>query len=177
MVHCLATSKAWGIGKIAAIMMTEVTRWHTKDRGWRAVAYAAIVDYIGGYALGRDLDSDGNVLEETAAAAKGWNTNAIHLAIAGGHGSNENDKFTDHYTPEQDRTLRAMIAEIEAIAGRKMKVIGHNQVAAKACPGFNVPQWFVSPPLMTPRPQEKGLSGIAAIIAAILALFKGKGTS
>lgn len=177
MIHCLATSRQWGEGKSARDMMKEVTRWHTdpkpQGRGWRAVAYAAIVDYAGDAALGRDLDGDGNVLEETAAAARGWNTNAIHLAIAGGRGSHEHDKFEEHYTHRQDATLRAMILEIEAIAGRKMTLMGHNQVARKACPGFQVDQWWESkvPQEPDPLPAFTPDKPTNPLVAFFLALF------
>lgn len=174
MIHCLATSKDWGRGKTAKEMMKIVTRWHVVERKWRAVAYAAIIDYEGGFALGRDLDGDGNVLEETAAAARGWNTNAIHLALAGGRGSHEKDDFSENYTPEQDTTLRAMIAEIEGIAGRKMELKGHNETAAKACPGFQVSEWFAQAPLAKPTPEEQAPSAWAGLIAALMGLFGGK---
>lgn len=150
MIHCLATSKKWGIGKPIQSIVKEVTNWHVNDRKWRAIAYAAIIDYNGTLGLGRDLDYDGNVLEETAAAAKGWNTNAIHLALVGGRGSHEKDDFFEHYTIAQDTTLRAAIEEIQQIAGRRMKVIGHNQVAAKACPGFYVPDWYKKKSVVKP---------------------------
>ena len=142
MVHCLATSKQWGENKSAAAMVKIVHDWHTRDRGWSAIGYAGIIDPTGGFALGRDLDRDGNVLEETAAAARGWNTNAIHIALAGGRGSDERDNFSDHYTFQQGDTLRAIIAEINQIAGRELALMGHNEVAAKACPGFNVTEWY-----------------------------------
>ena len=181
MVHCLATSKSWGQSKSAAKMMEIVTRWHTKERGWRSVGYAAIIAYNGTHALGRDLDGDGNVLEEPAAAARGWNTKAIHLALAGGRGSSEHDNFSDHYTPEQDQALRGMIAEIERIAGRKMNVIGHNQAAKKACPGFHVPTWFGSraSPKMPAQPRPDPLPTSTpdkprSLFAALLALFGGR---
>lgn len=186
MVHCLATSSEWAIGKSAAKMMEVVTRWHTdpkpKGRGWSAVAYAAIIAGNGTFALGRDRDHDGNVLEETAAAARGWNTNAIHIALAGGRGSHEHDAFPDNYTPEQDRTLRGMIAEIEMISGRKMKLMGHNEVAAKACPGFQVRPWFATRTAQQrptqPKPDAPATatqqSPWAALFKALSGLFGGK---
>ncbi|MGJ8624623.1 MAG: hypothetical protein ACSHW1_17915 [Yoonia sp.] len=94
--------------------------------------------------MGRDLDNDGNVLEERAAAATGWNTKAIHIALAGGHGSSENDDFFDNFNSFQEDTLLNVIEEIQNIAGRPMEVMGHNQVAAKACPGFNAPKWYTA---------------------------------
>jgi hypothetical protein len=169
MVHCLATSRSWGKGKSATKMMQEVTRWHVEDRGWSAVGYAAICDHQGGFALGRDLDGDGNVLEETAAAARGFNKGFIHLAIAGGRGSTENDQFSDHYTPDQDKWLREAIREITAIAGRPMRIRGHNEVAAKACPGFNVREWFdgdFCQPQSAPKP-TRPKTGLFAFFARL----------
>lgn len=180
MIHCLDTRREWGEGKSAKQMMAEVTKWHTdpkpKGRGWRAVAYAFIGDYEGNEAKGRDLDGDGDVYEETGAGARGWNKNTIHLAIAGGRGSHEKDQFSDHYTPEQDAWLRGKIAEINKLAGRELDVKGHNEVAAKACPGFDVQEWLKQPPLMpvsAPKTQPKP-NPISALIKALLSIFGGK---
>ena len=177
MVHCLATSRAWGEGKNAAQMAKIVHEWHTKERGWSAIGYAGIIDYAGRFAPGRDLDGDGDVLEETAAAARGWNKSAIHIALAGGRGSDKSDKFRDHYTHEQGGTLRAIIREINAKAGRELKLMGHNEVAAKACPGFDVRYWYG--PRITSSPSrpiepEKPQSPWAALIAVFTKLIGGK---
>ena len=175
MIHCLATSRAWGEGKSAQQMVEIVNEWHTKERGWSAIGYAGIIDYQGRFAPGRDLDGDGNVLEETAAAARGWNKDAIHIALAGGRGSAKTDLFRDHYTFEQDATLRAIIAEINAKAGRQLKLMGHNEVAAKACPGFDVNIWHRHG-IIAPRPPEpeKPQPPWTALIASIFKIMGGK---
>ena len=174
MIHCLATTKAWGQSKTAEEMMTEVTRWHVVDRGWSAVAYAKICDYTGHAAKGRDMDGDGDVYEETGAGASGWNANTVHIALAGGYGSNEKDQFSQHYTPEQDAWLRSEIDAINRAAGRTLKVIGHNEVAAKACPGFDVQEWLKQPPLMAQAPTQAALPKWLTDIFAILTKEFGK---
>lgn len=152
MVHCLDTPPSWAKGKSIAQIVKEVTRWHVVERGWSAVAYAAIIGYDGSVGKGRDRDGDGDVWEETGAGAKGWNTITINIALVGGKGGNADDAFSDHFTAEQDVALRKMIAEINAEAGRELKVIGHNQVAQKACPCFNVPNWYAAGETAEPKP-------------------------
>lgn len=166
MIHCLATSKAWAIGKTAQQMVGEVRGWHIHERGWKDIAYAAIIAPGGDWAKGRDLDADGDVWEETGAGAKGWNRNVIHIALAGGHGASANDKFEDHFTPEQDATLRKLIAQIQREAGRKMNVMGHNEVANKGCPGFAVQPWLK-------RKAPRGITGSSSLRAAAGAAASG----
>lgn len=148
MVHCLATPPSWGKHKSAEQMVAEVRLWHTRDRGWSDIAYAEIIDYEGGRAKGRDLNNDGNTFDDTGAGATGHNTDTIHIALAGGQWPDGNwgsrtDKFADHFTPEQDRALREAIAEINRLAGRTLKVLGHNEADPdKGCPAFDVQEWL-----------------------------------
>ena len=159
MVHCLATPPAWGKNKTAQQAVEEVRVWHTRDRGWKDIAYAEIIDYAGNYAPGRDLDGDGDVWEETGAGASGWNKNTIHLALVGGQWPDgrwgeRTDKFSDHFTAAQDATLRQRIAAIQAQSERPMKVIGHNEVDPnKGCPAFDVPSWLATNPNPAPPPR------------------------
>jgi hypothetical protein len=152
MVHCLATPPSWGIGKTAQEMVDEVRIWHTRDRGWREIAYAGIIDYEGNWAPGRDLNDDGNTFDDTGAGARGHNRDTIHLALVGGRWPDgrwglKADNFYDHFTPEQDRALRAKIDEIQRLAGRELDVVGHNDVTnQKGCPSFDVKKWLAEKP-------------------------------
>lgn len=169
MVHCAATLPEWMAGQSLAAKVAEIRRWHVEDRGWTDIAYARIIDRDGLTANGRDLDRDGDVWEEVGAGAKGWNHNCVHLCLLGGHGSSATDEFSEHFTPEQDAALRAEIAAIRAWAGWEVPLKGHNEVANKACPGFNVARWFAGQPprqLAESSTLRASFSGAAAAVGA-----------
>src|SRR6056297_2281991 len=149
MVHCLATPKGWADGHSPKWVYNQVYQWHVKDRGWSDVAYARIYMPNGDKINGRDLDKDGDVWEETGAGARGWNRDTIHLALVGGLGSSANDEWQEHYTHSQMQALRDDIDAIQDEAGRTLNVMGHNEVAAKACPGFNAKEWYYQKPKRT----------------------------
>lgn len=180
-IHCLAVRSNWLADRSVAEKMQEVRIWHTRDRGWRDVGYAVLIDRDGQVAWGRDLDGDGDFIEETGAHARGLNTKGIGIALVGGFGSNENDEFGQNYTAEQELALRDMIENIKArvdLAGGKItRVIGHNEVAAKACPGFNVQRWLKNKPAKVPvaaAPEVQApLSLSAASLAGGASMFGG----
>ena len=111
----------------------------------------------------------------TGAHFAGHNTGTIGISLFGGHGSSETDQFEDNFTPAQETALRALIADLQGQYG-KVPVTGHNQYAAKACPGFSVPAWLSRAPLAIDTPDPVGPepqpNGLAALFAAFLALFK-----
>lgn len=132
-VHCTATRPNWMAAGTAAQKAAEVRRWHMQDRGWRDIGYHFLIDRDGTVVVGRPLD-------QTGSHTKGRNTGTIGIALFGGHGSSADDKFSENFTPEQDRALRGLIDRLRAQHG-PLNLSGHNQWAAKACPGFNVPKW------------------------------------
>jgi hypothetical protein len=117
--------------------VAEIARWH-KQRGWGAIGYHYIIDRGGEVAIGRPEAVEG-------AHVRGHNKGSIGICLLGGHGSSENDAFEKNFTPEQAKALRELIADISHRAGN-VSVRGHNEVAAKACPGFNVRRWLAGKP-------------------------------
>lgn len=171
-IHCSATPPNWMDGEGVEAKRDEIDRWH-KERGWRGFGYHALIDRDGSIAQGRPFSEQG-------AHARGLNAHSIGVCLVGGAGSNENDDFEDHYTARQDRALRMWLREQQARFPGIKKVTGHNQHAAKACPGFRVPLWLAEGPQEAPAapsrpdPQEQP-QGIAAAILALLArIFGGK---
>lgn len=132
-VHCSATRPDWMARSTAEAKRDEIDRWH-KQLGWKGIGYHYIIDRDGIIVAGRPV-------EQVGAHVKGHNIGSIGVCLIGGHGSNENDRFTDHYTANQAVSLHNLIDRLRAEHPGIKQVRGHNEVAAKACPGFNVARW------------------------------------
>lgn len=133
-VHCTATQPKWMGDHSTREKVAEVCRWHMQDRGWKNIGYHFLIDRDGTLAEGRPLDQVG-------AHTQGHNTGTIGVSLFGGFGSSATDKFSENFTPEQDKALRALIKHLSSMY-KITKVSGHNEYAAKACPSFNVPKWL-----------------------------------
>lgn len=135
-VHCSATKPEWMAGRSMADKVAEIRAWHMRDRGWKDIGYHYLIDRNGTVATGRPI-------EQVGAHVQGHNTGTIGVSLIGGHGSAETNQFSENFTEAQDKALRALLANLQA-QYKISKVTGHNQYAAKACPGFNVPKWLAS---------------------------------
>ena len=133
-LHCSATRPEWMGGAPLAAKVAEIRRWHMQDRGWRNIGYHWIIDRDGQRAPGRRET-------EIGAHVVGHNRGTIGICLIGGFGADADDEFGDHFTKAQERTLRALIADIRSRT-QITKVTGHNAYAAKACPGFRVAGWY-----------------------------------
>lgn len=158
-VHCSATRPEWFGGSSISSKVEEITRWH-KAKGWNTIGYHWVIDRDGQVAAGRPETSVG-------AHVQGHNNGSIGICLIGGHGSSENDDFAKNYTPEQEAALRKLIDEIKTRADIK-RVRGHNEVAAKACPGFNVARWLERKPQPT-------LASSTTVQASAVQLLSGAG--
>jgi hypothetical protein len=132
-VHCADTLPDWMAGAPLADKVAEVTRWH-KARGWRTVGYHWLIDRDGAVWPGR-------AETEIGAGVEGHNRGVIHVCLFGGHGSASTDRFLSNFTTAQDARLRRLISAVSTRTTIR-RISGHNEWAAKACPGFNVPVWL-----------------------------------
>lgn len=167
-VHCTATRPEWWAKKPTESKVREVRRWHVEDNGWRDIGYHYLIDRDGTVAKGRHVAQIG-------AHCRGHNKGSVGVALFGGHGSSETDKFEENFTPEQDKALRSLIRGFGAEYG-KVTIHGHNEFAAKACPGFNVSEWLTGErpkPPADPRHPKNPIALVVAAAAAALAAVSG----
>lgn len=132
-VHCSATQPDWMADRPIAEKVAEIRRWH-RANGWNDIGYHWIIDRDGKVLAGRPETVIG-------AHAVGHNAGTIGICLIGGHGSAETDRFVYHFTSQQDITLRQMIDAI-SLRTSITRITGHNEYAAKACPGFRVSDWL-----------------------------------
>lgn len=127
-LHTSATPKRWAAGKTNHQMLEEIRRWHVQDNGWRDIGYHRVVAPDGQVMLGRSLYVRG-------AHVAGRNTGTIGICMIGP--GTPVGKPSDHYTREQIEAVKAYLAELADLTDLR-KVSGHNDYAARDCPGFRV---------------------------------------
>jgi len=157
-VHATATRPNWWVGKSTTQKVQEVRRWHVDDNGWSDIGYHILIDRDGTVVKGRPI-------ERAGAHARGHNATSIGIALFGGHGSTRNDDFFDNFTAEQDAALRSQIDLLQRDYPSINKIIGHNEVSAKACPGFQVDKWLNHQPERTRPTQSKTIQASAVTMA------------
>ena len=110
---------------------TEITRWH-KARGFFTIGYHYIIRRNGSIETGRPL-------EQAGAHASGHNAESVGICLVGGIDEKGNPQC--NYTPSQWDTLAKLVNDLKH-KYPTATVIGHNQIAQKACPSFSVPKWL-----------------------------------
>jgi len=136
-LHCSATRPDWMADQTLSAQRQEIRRWHLAS-GWSDIGYHWIIGRDGKLLPGRPETVIG-------AGVAGHNAGVIHICLIGGHGSAETDHFSKHFTTAQDTTARQLIQAI-GMRTRIEVISGHNEYAAKACPGFTVAQWLKESP-------------------------------
>lgn len=139
-IHCTATPEG------REVSSDEIRRWHTGPvceggRGWKQVGYTDMIHLDGKVERLVDNNEDAMVDSwEITNGAKGYNGISRHIVYVGGLAS-------DAKTPKDTRTaaqLRVMKAYVTSFHDRfpNVRIIGHNEIAAKACPSFDVQKWL-----------------------------------
>ncbi len=121
-VHCTATPE----GKDYTV--ADVRAWH-KARGWSDIGYHYVIYRDGSIHLGRPVGQVGSHVA-------GHNTGSIGIAYVGGVAA-DGKTPKDTRTPAQRASLLWLTRQLVAKHGIR-RVRGHNEVAAKACPSFDV---------------------------------------
>ncbi len=167
-VHCSATRPGWMAERPLAEQVAEIRRWHVEEHGWRDIGYHWIIGRDGTVAPGRPENVQG-------AHCAGRNAHSIGVCLVGGHSGSENDTFSDHFTPAQETALRGLIERLGSRFGT-LKVSGHNQYAAKACPCFRVPEWHRAKPARTSPVQSTTLQAtVTSAVATAGGVFAALG--
>jgi len=141
-LHCTATPEG------RPVTSGEIRAWHTGPvssggRGWRQVGYTDMIHLDGRVERLVDNNEDAKVDPwEVTNGAKGYNSTSRHVVYVGGIAKDGKTPM-DTRTPQQ---LQAMEKYVKDFNRRfpGVEIVGHNQLAAKACPSFDVPAWFRS---------------------------------
>lgn len=134
-VHCTATNPSWYEDRPVQDVVDEITRWHVEERKWSACGYHAIVHRDGSVGFARPIERSG-------AHCRGKNKSSIGVSLVGGRGGCSDDAFLDNFTEAQETALRKLIDDLKEEHKGITKVTGHNNYASKACPCFDVGEWY-----------------------------------
>lgn len=139
-LHCTATPEG------REVTSNEIRAWHTNPvskggRGWKQVGYTDMIHLDGRVERLVQNNEDANVdPREITNGAQGYNSTSRHVVYAGGVAK-------DGKTPKDTRTpaqLKAMESYVKDFHRRfpGVRIVGHNELAAKACPSFDVQAWL-----------------------------------
>lgn len=140
-IHCTATKEG------REVSSNEIRHWHTDPvskggRGWKQVGYTDMIHLDGRVERLVKNNEDAQVDPwEITNGAKGYNAISRHVVYVGGVDANDVKKAKDTRTAAQKEALKKYVLDFHK-RFPKVKIIGHNQVAAKACPSFDVPKWL-----------------------------------
>ncbi|MES2915109.1 MAG: N-acetylmuramoyl-L-alanine amidase [Pseudomonadota bacterium] len=126
-IHCAATGRYWMRGQPLTAKRKEIDRWYREERGWRKIGYHHLIDRDGATLPGRAENGIGAGVED-------YNRGVIHICLIGGAGSAATDTFERNFTATHDPTLRGLIDSVRSRTAIT-RSSGHNDHAAKACPG------------------------------------------
>ena len=139
-LHCTATPEG------REVSAADIRHWHCDPvskggRGWKQVGYTDMIHLDGKVErlVGNNEDAEVDLWEITNGA-KGFNSTSRHVVYVGGVAA-DGKTPKDTRTPAQKKALEAYVKDFHR-RFPSIPVVGHNQLAAKACPSFDVPAWL-----------------------------------
>jgi hypothetical protein len=139
-IHCTATPQG------REVTAADIRRWHLSPkpagRGWKQVGYTDMILLSGQVCRLTDNNEDSKVDPwEITNGVAGINDASRHVVYVGG--LNSNGVPADTRTGAQKDALKKYVLDFVK-KFPEVKVAGHHQFAAKACPSFDVPKWCAS---------------------------------
>lgn len=141
-LHCTATPEG------REVTAADIRRWHTSPvskggRGWKQVGYTDMIHLDGTVERLVANNEDANVDPwEITNGAKGYNAVSRHVVYAGGC-ARDGKTPKDTRTPAQRKAMEEYVKDFHR-RFPEVRIIGHNEVASKACPSFDVQKWLTS---------------------------------
>jgi hypothetical protein len=141
-LHCTATPEG------REVTSAQIRAWHLDPvakggRGWSQVGYTDMIHLDGRIErlVKNNEDMMVDAFEVTNGAA-GINSLSRHVVYVGGL-SKDGKTAKDTRTPAQMEAMGKYVRDFHTrFPG--VKIIGHNEVAAKACPSFDVQKWLAA---------------------------------
>jgi N-acetyl-anhydromuramyl-L-alanine amidase AmpD len=160
-IHCSATSPDHDIGAV------DIDRWH-RAKGWWGCGYHYVIrrdGQIESQANGnrcRPLTKPG---AHVGDCGPGWNKRSIGVCVVGG--VNEENKPEDNFTDAQWKSLEEVVLtlleefpEVHTIGGHR-DLIAKTGASPKACPSFEVADWWAE--VVTKYPESQRFNTVSLL--------------
>lgn len=123
-IHCADTPSNMDV------KISDLHRWHVEENGWSDIGYHYFIKRNGSLHDCRDDSLQG-------AHCKSVNDSSLAICIEGGFNG------VNSFTTIQKKSLRALINKLKK-SHPNAAVVGHSHFDNKACPSFNVVEWYES---------------------------------
>lgn len=141
-IHCTATPEG------REVSAADIRNWHTSPvskggRGWKQVGYTDIIHLDGTVERLVDNNEDAWVDNwEVTNGVAGYNSVSRHVVYSGGV-AKDGKTAKDTRTPAQTKSMTEYVKDFHK-RFPSVRIVGHNELAAKACPSFDVQKWLKS---------------------------------
>ena len=139
-LHCTATPEG------REVSSSDIRHWHTDPvskggRGWKQVGYTDMIHLDGKVERLVKNNEDANVDPwEITNGVAGKNSVSRHVVYVGGVGK-DGKTAKDTRTPQQLKALEEYVKDFHK-RFPSVRIVEHNELAAKACPSFDVKKWL-----------------------------------